>query len=51
VMLPWECTLSNYQPQHGMLLPMAGEAAWLRPEGRQSYFRGAVTALRYEFSR
>ena len=50
VMLPWECSLSEYQLQQGMLLPMAGEAAWLRPEGRRAYFKGTVTALRYEFT-
>jgi hypothetical protein len=50
VMLPWECGLSNYQSQHGMLLPMAGVAAWLRPEGRKAYFAGAVKTLDYEFS-
>lgn len=50
VMLPWECSLSEYQVQQGMLLPMAGEAAWLRPEGRRDYFKGTVTALRYEFT-
>jgi len=49
IMLPWECTLSNYQTQHGMLLPMAGEAAWLWPDGRRAYFRGTVTALGLEF--
>ena len=50
VMLPWDCALSDYQWQHGMLLPMAGEAAWLRPEGRKAYFAGAVKTLDYEFS-
>lgn len=50
VMLPWECGLSDYQRQDGMLIPMAGEAAWVRPDGRKPYFHGAVTALTYEFS-
>ncbi len=49
VMLPWECTFSDYQPQHGMLIPMAGEAAYLRPNGRASYFVGKVKTVRYEF--
>lgn len=49
LMLPWECALSDYQPQDGMLIPMAGEAAWLRPEGRQAYFVGHVTSLSYGF--
>ncbi len=49
VMLPWECGLSDYEWQSGMLLPMSGEAAWMKPEGRKPYFVGKVTALTHEF--
>jgi hypothetical protein len=49
VMLPWDCGYSDYQQQHGMLVPMAGEAAWMRPEGRKPYFLGKVQQLRFEF--
>ena len=49
VMLPWECGLSDYRPQDGMLLPMTGEAAWVRPEGRKAYFVGHVTKSSFEF--
>jgi len=49
VMLPWDCGLSDYRPQDGMLIPMAGEAAWVRPEGHKVYFVGQVQKLRYEF--
>jgi hypothetical protein len=48
VMLPWVCGLSDYQPQDGMLIPMSGEAAWERPEGRKTYFVGHVKSLSYE---
>ena len=48
-MLPWDCGLSNYQPHDGMLIPLTGEAAWMRPEGRKAYFVGHITALSYEF--
>lgn len=48
-MLPWDCSLSDYQRRDGMLVPMTGEAAWLRPEGRRAYFVGHVKALRYTF--
>jgi len=48
VMLPWDCGLSDYQPQDGMLIPMSGEAAWVRPEGRKAYFVGHVKNLSYE---
>ena len=50
VMLPWDCALSDYQPQDGMLLPMRGEAAWMRPGGRKPYFVGHVRQLSYEFT-
>ena len=49
VMLPWDCALSNYQAQGGMLIPMTGEAAWVRPEGRKAYFVGHVKTLSHEF--
>ena len=48
VMLPWDCAFSDYQPQGGMLIPMTGEAAWMRPEGRKVYFVGHVKTLSHE---
>ena len=51
VMLPWECAWSDYLPQDGMLVPMVGEVAWTRAEGRRGYFIGRVKTLRYEFLR
>jgi hypothetical protein len=48
--MPWECSLSDYQVRDGMMVPMTGEAAWLRPEGRKSYFVGSVTSLSYQYS-
>ena len=48
VMLPWDCALSDYQRQGGMLIPMTGEAAWVRPEGRKIYFVGHVKTLSHE---
>lgn len=50
VMLPWEGRWSNYQARNGMTVPLTGEVAWLRPEGRKPYFLGTVTSLTYEFS-
>ena len=37
VMTPWEGRMSNYQMRDGMLIPLTGEASWLRPEGRASH--------------
>jgi len=47
VMLPWDCTVSNYQVQHGMMVPVRGGAA----KGSKSYFVGDVTSIAYEFAR
>jgi len=49
VMTPWEGRMSNYQMRDGMLIPLACEAAWLRPEGRAPYWRGTISSLNYEF--
>ena len=50
LMLPWDCALSDYQPHNGMLLPMTGEAAWMRPEGRMAYFVGHVKTFSHRFA-
>jgi hypothetical protein len=50
VMLPWDCSLSDYRKQDGMLIPMTGEAAWIRSVGRKAYSHGCVRKLRYELS-
>ena len=49
VMLPWDCRFSNYQKRDEMTVPLAGEAAWVHPEGRRPYFRGTITSLAVEF--
>ena len=50
LMLPWECSLSGYQLREGLRVPTRGEVAWLRPEGRHSYFIGSLTSLAHEFA-
>lgn len=45
VATPWEGLWSDYRRIGGRLLPMAGEVAWLLPEGRKPYWRGSVTEL------
>jgi hypothetical protein len=47
---PWEGRYANYQSRDGMLVPFAGQVAWMRPQGRKDYFQGAVTQLSYEFA-
>jgi len=46
VMLPWDCTVSNYSLRHAMLVPTRGTAA----TGGKPYFVGDLTSLVYEFS-
>ncbi len=50
VMLPWDCSIANYQLRDGMMIPTRGEAAYLRPEGRKTYFIGNLTSLAYDFA-
>jgi hypothetical protein len=50
VMMPWECSLSDYRLCDGMTVPIAGEAAWIRPDGRKPYFRGMIRSVSYEFA-
>jgi hypothetical protein len=47
---PWEGRFSNYQMRDGMSVPLAGEVAWMRPEGRRVYFKGAVAQLSHGFA-
>lgn len=50
VMMPWECSTSDYAVREGMTVPITGEAAWLRTEGRKPYFHGTIRSLTYEFA-
>jgi hypothetical protein len=49
VQAPWEGRFSNYQARGGMLVPLAGEVSWMRPQGRKVYFKGAVARLAHDF--
>jgi hypothetical protein len=50
VMMPWEARLSGYQYRHGMLLPLKGEAAWIKQGQRRPYWRGTITRIAFEFA-
>lgn len=50
VMTPWEGRWSDVQVRDGMRVPIAGEVAWLTPEGRKPYWRGTITSLHYELA-
>lgn len=45
---PWEGRWSDYQFRDGMLIPTAGEVAWILPEGYKPYWRGRITQIHYE---
>jgi len=47
IMLPWDCSVSNYQLRHGMVVPTRGGGAG---NGSKPYFVGDLTPLVYEFS-
>ncbi len=51
VMTPWEGRYSDYREQEGMRVPFSGEVAWLTPEGRRPYWRGAIASASYEFAK
>ena len=46
VMLPWDCSMSNYQLRHAMMVPERGEVS----QGGRPYFVGDLTSLTYEFT-
>ena len=47
---PWEGRWSDYALRSGMHIPIAGEVAWMLPEGPQYYWRGRITHIRFEFA-
>ena len=51
VATPWGGRGWDYEQREGMRIPLAGEVAWLTPEGDYPYWRGRITGLRYEFAR
>jgi uncharacterized protein DUF6920 len=44
---PWEGRFQRYERRGAFLVPVEGEVAWQLPEGRQAYWRGKVTDVRY----
>jgi hypothetical protein len=47
---PWEGSWSDYAWRDNMLVPIAGEVAWLLPEGRKPYWRGRVEHIGFSFA-
>ncbi len=49
VATPWEGRFWDYQEREGMLVPSAGEVAWLLPEGPKPYWRGDIADIQYDY--
>ncbi len=47
VLTKWEGHFRDYTRVHGMLVPMAGDVAWLTPEGPLPYWRARITRIEY----
>ncbi|MDZ7332363.1 MAG: hypothetical protein ONB13_06225 [candidate division KSB1 bacterium] len=47
---PWEGRWSDYQFRDAMLIPTAGEVAWILPEGSKPYWRGQISQIHFEFA-
>ena len=43
---PWEGHLAEWGEEGGVRVPLAGEVAWLLPEGRRGTWRGRITSGR-----
>lgn len=48
---PWEGRFWEYEERDGLHVPMAGEVAWMLPEGPKPYWRGRMTDIQYEYVR
>ena len=51
VLTPWEGRWTDWAERSGVLIPVAGEVAWLLPEGPQAYWRGRITDIVYDAQR
>lgn len=45
---PWEGFFRQYERREGVWIPISGDVSWILPEGRQTYWIGEITAIRYE---
>ncbi len=46
---PWVGRLTDWKRVDGMMIPTAGEVAWVMPEGEAAYWRGRVVDATYEW--
>jgi Family of unknown function (DUF6920) len=48
---PWTGRFWNYADREGLRVPLEAEVSWLTPESPRPYWRGRITALRFEWAR
>lgn len=48
LLTPWVGEFSQYERVAGMMIPRRGEIAWELPQGRFTYWRGRIVAVKYE---
>ncbi|MCY7319352.1 MAG: hypothetical protein LH617_11625 [Ramlibacter sp.] len=47
---PWQGRFWDHALRNGIRVPLHGEVAWILPEGVKPYWRGSITAIKYEFA-
>jgi hypothetical protein len=47
---PWEGRFWDYAERGRMRVPLAGEIAWVLPEGPRPYWRGRIEQIDYDFA-
>lgn len=47
---PWRVACGEYAERHGLLIPIVCEVAWLNGERLESYWRGRIVDIVYEFA-
>lgn len=47
---PWAGRFWDYAERGGMRVPLAGEIAWVPPEGPRPYWRGRIEHIQYDFA-
>ena len=49
VLTPWRVDLGDYARTYGVMVPRAGEVAWLTQDGASPFWRGHISRLAYRF--
>lgn len=47
---PWHGRFWDYRNYQGILVPTAGEVAWVLPDGEKPYWRGRLQTIQFDFT-